>query len=167
MSKRYRTFRICCGIVGIGLLAAMWLFSSQTGEESGKLSNSIAHFFMRLFSIEDNPKNLNMVDHIVRKTAHFSLFCLLGLSLGFAFAVPEKPVRAFWAFPVALLSAIADEYHQSFVASRSAIWQDSLLDGCGALTGTVIAFLILLIVRKRVRTLSAPSGHLSQRERQE
>ena len=164
MSKRYKWFRIGAGIAAVCLLGAMWLFSSQNGQESGRLSNAVAHFFMRLFGIEDNAKNLNMVDHIVRKTAHFSLFCLLGLSLSFALSVPEKPVRAFWAFPIALLSAVADEYHQSFVTSRSAIWQDSLLDGCGALTGTVIAFLVLLLIRKRA--LSAPSGHLSQRERQ-
>ena len=93
MNKRYQWIRIASGIVAVCLLGAMWLFSSQTGQESGHLSNAIAHFFLRLFGIEDNAKNLNMVDHIVRKTAHFSLFCLLGLSLGFAFAVPEKPVR--------------------------------------------------------------------------
>ena len=149
MSKGYKRFRIVCGAIALALLIAMWFFSSQTGEESGRLSNAIARFLMRLIHMEESKSNLARVGHIVRKAAHFNLFALLGAALGFAFAPPSKPARAFWAMPLALLSATADEFHQTFVAARAGMWQDSLLDSCGALTGVTAAFVILLLAKRR------------------
>ena len=143
MSKRYKVFRICCFVVAIALLGAMWFFSSQNAAESAELSGSVTRFIMRLFGIEDNSTNLLRIQHVVRKTAHFCLFALLGLSLGFAIAPPQRPVNAFWALPVAGASAIADEVHQTHVTGRGGMWQDALLDSCGALVGILAAFIIL------------------------
>ena len=130
----------------------MWFFSSQNGEESGKLSGSIARFILRLIRIEESSNNLARAGHIVRKAAHFSLFALLGLSLGFAITPFNKPIHAFWGLSIAIISAILDEYHQTFVANRAGMWQDSLLDTCGAITGAAAAFVILLLINKHRKT---------------
>ena len=149
MSKRYKVFRICCFAVAIALLGTMWFFSSQNAAESAELSGSVTRFIMRLFGIEDNSTNLLRMQHVVRKTAHFCLFALLGLSLGFAIAPPQRPVNAFWALPVAGVSAIADEVHQTHVTGRGGMWQDALLDSCGALVGILATFVILRIIARR------------------
>ena len=150
MSKRYKGFRICCFVIAVALLGAMWFFSSQDAGESAKLSGGVTRFLMRLFGIDDNPANMLKMEHIVRKTAHFCLFALLGLSLGFAIAPPKRPVYVFWALPVAVVSAIADELHQTHVMGRGGMWQDSLLDSCGALTGILAAFVLLRVIARRM-----------------
>ena len=157
MSKRYKIFRICCFVLAIALLGAMWFFSSQNAGESAELSGSVTRFLMRLFGVEDNSANLLRMEHIVRKTAHFCLFALLGLSLGIAFAPPQRPVYAFCALPVAVVSAIADEVHQTHVTGRGGMWQDALLDSCGALTGILVAYIILRIMTRRMARKQ--SGH--------
>ncbi len=149
--KKEKTFRLCCGILAFALLASIWFFSSQTGEESGRLSDEITRFLMQLLGMEESRERFAKMSHIVRKAAHFNLFALLGLSLSFAFAPSRKPWRAFWAFPVAVLSAAADELHQTYVFARAGMWQDSLLDSCGALAGMTAAFLILLLTGRRRR----------------
>ena len=150
MSKRYKVFRICCFVVAIALLGAMWFFSSQNAAESAELSGSVTRFIMRLFGIEDNSTNLLRMQHVVRKTAHFCLFALLGLSLGFALAPLSRPIYVFLALPVAVVSAIADEVHQTHVTGRGGMWQDALLDSCGALVGILTAFVILHIIVRRI-----------------
>ncbi len=136
-------------MIAAALLAAMWFFSSQNAGESAKLSGSVTRFLMRLFGVEDNSANLLRAEHIVRKTAHFCLFAFLGLSLGFALAPPQRPGYAFCALPVAIASAVADEVHQTHVTGRGGMWQDALLDSCGALTGILAAFAILRLMAAR------------------
>ena len=149
MNKRYMVFRISCFVIAVALLVAMWFFSSQNGEESSRLSGSVTGFLLRLFGIEASEDNLARAGYIVRKAAHFGLFILLGLSLGFAFAPYQKPFYAFLALPVTVISAIADEFHQTFIAGRAGMWQDTLIDAGGSITGILMAFAILLIVAKR------------------
>ena len=149
MNRRYTLFRICCGIAGLVLIGAMWFFSSQTGEESGQLSGQIARFVLHLMHVELSSANLTKAGFIIRKAAHFFLFFLIGLTFGFAFATPDKPLHSCLAVIVAAISAVTDEVHQTYVAQRAGMWQDSLLDMCGAVTGILLAYLILRLVRKR------------------
>lgn len=53
---------------------------------------------------------------------------------------------AFVSLVIAAVYAASDEWHQSFVADRSAEWSDVLLDSCGALTGIVIVWIICGII---------------------
>ena len=146
-----KPFRIGAGVFAVLLLGLLWYFSSQTGEESGKLSTAIARFIIRFLGLEESRITLSKVGHIVRKTAHFGLFALIGLSFGFALAPADKPARAYWALPIVILYAVADELHQHFVAGRAAMWQDSLLDSCGAFTGITIVFVLLKVCRHTER----------------
>ncbi len=56
---------------------------------------------------------------------------LLSLAFWFAFRLDENNWR--WAFLLALLYAVSDEFHQSFVPGRHPSWVDALvIDGSGA-----------------------------------
>ncbi|MFS8085037.1 MAG: VanZ family protein [Acidobacteriota bacterium] len=93
---------------------------------------------------------LRVLHFIARKAGHFSEYAVLALLAARAFRTsPRELLRARW-FWASLLLAIAysltDEFHQSFVPSRTASIYDSMIDSLGALTA-----LALLALRKKVR----------------
>ena len=84
----------------------------------------------------------------VRKTAHFFMFCGLGIlvlcTLRSYYGKPHIRVYASaWLF--CIFCAVCDEFHQLFVPGRGAQLSDVCLDSAGALTGVAIAFLVLLL----------------------
>ena len=87
-------------------------------------------------------ERLALVHLIIRKAAHFSEYAVLGVFAGRAFVTSSHMLlRKFW-FKWALLLIVAyallDEYHQSFVPSRSASLYDSLIDTAGGMTALMI-----------------------------
>ena len=86
--------------------------------------------------------SLGVVHGITRKAGHFSEYAVLGLLAARAFkSSSNRGLRGHW-FSWSLLLVIAyaflDEFHQSFVPSRTASVYDSLIDISGGLT--VLAF---------------------------
>ncbi len=84
----------------------------------------------------------------VRKTAHFFMFCGLGIlvlcTIRSYYGRPHIRVYASaWLF--CIFCAVCDEFHQLFVPGRGAQLSDVCLDSVGALTGVAIAFLVLLL----------------------
>ena len=85
---------------------------------------------------------------VVRKTAHFFMFCGLGFlvlcTIRSYYGRPHIRVYASaWLF--CIFCAVCDEFHQLFVPGRGAQLSDVCLDSAGALTGVAIAFLVLLL----------------------
>jgi VanZ family protein len=79
----------------------------------------------------------------VRKSAHVFEYAILALLLFRALNGVVSRGRRVWVFVVGawvlcILVAISDEFHQSFVPSRTASVRDVFLDSGGALLGTVI-----------------------------
>ena len=83
-----------------------------------------------------------LTHHLVRKTAHFAIFAVLGLLL----------TGAFWNLPqfslykplgCALLAAFFDETIQLFVEGRSGQISDVWLDFSGALCGALFLWLTM------------------------
>ena len=100
---------------------------------------------------------LAFIHFIVRKTGHFTEYAILALFAARAFSTSSREMlrnRWFW---VSLLFVVAyslsDEFHQSFVPSRTASIYDSLIDSVGGLTA-----LVLLAIRQRVRAGSGATG---------
>ena len=84
----------------------------------------------------------------VRKTAHFFMFCGLGIlvlcTIRSYYGRPHIRVYASaWLF--CIFCAVCDEFHQLFVPGRGAQLSDVCLDSAGALTGVAIAFLVLVL----------------------
>ena len=144
--------------------AMIFVFSAQEGEVSSKLSDWVADRIIEAVDADYAPMDgaeapgvVDFVRRLVRKTAHFAEFALLGFLLRFqagAYGL-VRPTR--WCWLAGALYACTDEIHQLFIADRAGMWQDVLLDACGVLAGITFAYAVLVAVR-RVRARLARTG---------
>lgn len=83
-----------------------------------------------------------MVHLIARKLAHLTEYAILGFLAARAFRTsPRKAISSRWFLISAMLVvtfALVDEYHQSFVATRTASIFDSLIDIAGGLAALIL-----------------------------
>jgi VanZ family protein len=80
------------------------------------------------------------VDFIIKKGGHATGYALLALA--YYFALPPRlssGYRIVTALIMALLFALSDEYHQSFVEGRTSSLRDVLIDGGGAAFALALA----------------------------
>lgn len=90
-------------------------------------------------------------NHVLRKLGHVIGYAILSWLLFRAWrATLPSRVGRLWAFPWARLAfwmtaavASMDEFHQSFIPSRTGRWQDVVLDSAAALGMQILLFLIL------------------------
>jgi VanZ family protein len=87
-----------------------------------------------------SPETLLAVHDVVRKLAHPAEYAVLAWLAARAFARPERPARATWAFAIllCLVWATLDELHQATLASRTGAASDVLLDAGGAVAGLLL-----------------------------
>ena len=126
-------------IVWMGFI---WVGSSGNFSASNT-SRFIGPLFLWLFP-DASPETLTIVHGIVRKLAHFTGYFVLGLLAARAFrGSPRRAVRSRWLLiSITLIAtyALVDEYHQSFVPSRTASIFDSFIDMAGGLTALIIVW---------------------------
>jgi hypothetical protein len=94
-----------------------------------------------LFSAGHTAEWLGGFNFPVRKAAHLSEYFLLGVLLFRALRGDAPGFRARWAVMAVVLAACvaaADEWHQSFVPSRTASAWDVLLDSVGAAIAQIV-----------------------------
>ena len=129
----------------------LWLafisFASSGSFSAGNTSRIIGPLILWLFP-NTTPETLAVIHFITRKLAHFTEYAILGFLAARAFRTSPRPaISSRWFLISATLIvtyALVDEYHQSFVPSRTASIFDSLIDMAGGLTA-------LIIVRKRLK----------------
>lgn len=123
------------------IVAVIYRFSAQSGEDSHEVSRFLARKVYALL-IKVNPDiTLSMVDFILRKTAHFTLYFILGCAMcGVSDAKNVKTLII--DLILCMVFAASDEFHQVFSFGRTARVADIFLDSCGAGTGIYIAFLL-------------------------
>ena len=81
-------------------------------------------------------------DLIVKKGAHMLGYALLALSFWYAQGFDRR--RWWLALLLAVLYAVSDEFHQSFVPGRHPSWVDALvIDGSGAALGLFAGWLLV------------------------
>lgn len=89
-----------------------------------------------------------MVHFITRKLAHFTEYAILGFLAARAFRTSSRPaIQSRWfliSLTLVVTYALLDEYHQSFVPTRTGSVFDSLIDIAGGLTA-------LVVIRRRKR----------------
>ena len=125
-------------------LAFIWGNSLLPGEVSAAFSDWVKEVLAALFPGDSlNRKGSDLL----RKIAHFSEFCTLGMCLCWLTSMRKrKPLSAFWA---GFLAACADETIQLFVPGRGPSVRDVLIDSGGVLTGiTLLCFGHFLFNRK-------------------
>jgi VanZ family protein len=96
--------------------------------------------FLRWFAPDISDATVASIQLVVRKCAHLSEYAILAALLFRAFCQNQPRVgRAFLvSFFIAAVSAALDEFHQSFVASRTGSPWDVMTDCLGALAGLLI-----------------------------
>ena len=146
----------------IAVMAMIYGFSAQTGEQSGAMSGKLTTWVINLFvpdfdnMTEENQESLRYtVGFLIRKTAHFLEYALLGFSLMLHIAQIEKKIVVrlpwLWAWVIGTLYAAGDEFHQSFVAGRGPSVRDVMIDSSGVIAGVL---LIMWILRRRKQRLA-------------
>jgi VanZ family protein len=125
----------------------VWLafifFASSDSFNAGNTSRIIGPLVLWLFP-NTTPETLATIHLIVRKLAHFSEYAILGVLAARAFRASPR-----WFLISAVLVvvyALLDEYHQSFVPSRTASVFDSFIDMAGGMSA------LIFISRKRTKT---------------
>ncbi|MCU1266040.1 MAG: putative rane protein [Acidobacteria bacterium] len=127
------------------------IFFASTGEFSASNTNALIQPLLRWLFPHITDERIATFHFLLRKCGHFSEYAVMGLLAAHAFiASSHTKLRSHW-FVVALLLicvyALSDEYHQSFVASRTASIYDSLIDTAGGTT----ALILVALWRRRSR----------------
>ena len=85
--------------------------------------------------------NFGLLDTLVKKGAHMLGYALLALTYWYGMRFDRR--RWAWALILAILYALTDEFHQSFVPGRHPSWVDVLVfDGSGAAIGLALGTLL-------------------------
>lgn len=135
----------------------IFAFSAQPDTVSSQQSG----FFTRILeeavvyisgSVNDGKTLYAQLDHLVRKSAHFMVYFILGALTQRAYwhsAKQKHPLRTLiLALVTCALYAVSDEIHQYFVPGRAMMLSDMLLDSVGALCGAGAATFFLNVGRK-------------------
>ena len=147
--------------LSIFLMILIFFFSSQSGENSSELSIKATRLIAQTIVLEFDTMHVQrqntIVDELhgfVRKSAHFSIYTLLGLNVFFTafFVVKCLKNQIIIAMSVCTAYACLDEFHQLFREGREASIKDVLIDvcgvGCGITTGVIVISIVFYIKSK-------------------
>lgn len=119
---------------------ALWMgliFWLSSDPDSGANSSRLLGPLIRLLAPGLPAEQVELVVFVCRKAAHFVAFGVLAWLLWRALERPGDAgrwrwSRAGWALALAVLYAVSDEWHQSWVPPRRASAWDVALDAAGA-----------------------------------
>ena len=126
----------------------IFILSNQQANDSTKLSdgvieNTIGNIY-KLTHKNTNEEKLKEIKikytHITRKTAHFTIYMILGLLVGLLLKEYNIDTKKaiLYGILICMCYAISDEIHQIFVSGRSGEIRDVLIDTCGSMVGLLI-----------------------------
>lgn len=134
-----RSVVVISWIVTLLWMLAIFSLSAQPRVQSNNLSTSITEKIIEVVEIvvpsgELNIENLN---HVMRKNAHFFAYLVLGILAVNAIKVSgvSKPKSYALAIGICFIYAISDEVHQLFVPGRGGQLSDVVLDTIGGAVG--------------------------------
>ncbi|GAC1398285.1 MAG: VanZ family protein [Pyrinomonadaceae bacterium] len=121
---------------------AVWLcfiFFASTDTFSATHTSRVLKPLLLYFFPHISETRIAFIHHLIRKGAHFSEYAVLAVLAARTFVSSSRILlRRYWfvaAFALVAVYALFDEYHQSFIPTRTASIYDSLID----MTGGVIA----------------------------
>jgi len=160
-TKIYRYIFISLMIAWMGLIFFM---SSRNAEKSTHDSNSVIMMIGRIFHSDfeewDDVKVTEYLDSlslVIRKTAHACEYAVLCFLAAHVFIPGTKNQllcrfkKIFTGFAVAVMYAITDEIHQSFVPGRACTIVDVGIDSLGAFAMVLLMSLVLIIKTTQIR----------------
>lgn len=120
------------------------IFTASTDHFSAEQTSKIIEPFLRWLLPHGSQALIGYLHFLIRKGAHLTEYAILAVLLARAVERSEES-RARWknvaiALIIAVVYASGDEFHQTFVPSRTASVHDVLIDSCGALIGLLISW---------------------------
>ena len=148
MKSKKIAVTLVSGLLLVLLYGVIFSFSAQNGEASTKISMGVSDSLVGVLDFlsfgkmdTDTVTELVLViEHPIRKTAHFLEYALMGILLYSMLYYPIENAKVrFWiSISWLIISAAADELHQYFVPGRWCSVKDVLLDTCGGLVGILL-----------------------------
>ena len=142
------------------MLYLILYMSSQEGAASTtmsyQVSKTIVLAYNKIFSKGLSNEMLNeliyQIHPFIRKTAHFTEFFALAITVAFPLYVYK--IRGIFLIILGELFCVGvaflDEYSQSFVLGRNPSYRDVMIDSAGAFCGILVAWIMCYIGRKTV-----------------
>ena len=113
---------------------------------------------LRFLAPKISSQEINLIHGLIRKAAHLIEYFILGLLLVRAFrgdfTESWKWRWSFFAVMVLILWATTDEFHQSFVTTRTASTLDVCIDAAGGMLAQLVCALWHRYRRKEFRRRS-------------
>ena len=137
------------------VLIAIESTDTFSAEHTSRFLYPILHFLLGL-----DERGFQVWHLYIRKGGHFVGYFTLSFFLFRAWrATLHLPWAPRWAlrwaaiaFFMSAMVASLDEWHQTFLPSRTGAFHDVVLDSCAALTAQVVIFLFLSWKPRRMRT---------------
>ena len=134
----------------------LFISIASTGEFSASNTSVILRPILLWFFPNLSEARLATMHFLTRKAGHFTEYAILAFLAGRAFITSSRSLLQRYWFQLSLLFvaiyALLDEFHQSFVPSRTASIYDSAIDVAGGLT-------VLLILKFWRRSSGQGEGH--------
>lgn len=151
--------------------AIIFSFSSEEATTSSKTSGKVAGIIIDIFAdgknMPEKVKNekIESIQNIIRKTAHFSIYMLLGMLVMACMQTYNCKNLIKFSISVlfSFLYASSDEFHQTFVAGRSGEFRDVCIDTLGATTGICIVLVTFFIIRKVRKNIKSKKNALEKK----
>ena len=153
-----KAFRITAALFLVLWMILIFTFSSQNAQVSSETSGSVVQKLCEVFypdfkavPAEEQTDIISSFQFIARKSAHFSIYTVLGILSALTF-ISYKGIRFYLRFAISaavcLLYAVSDEIHQYFVPGRSCELRDVCIDFSGAVIGVIAAALCARFIKR-------------------
>lgn len=116
----------------------IFIMSSFNAEDSANQSNFIVNIIANILNIN----NIELLNLIIRKLAHFTEYLILGVLVINMFTKNNAKKYYLLSILLCIIYAISDEIHQLFVPGRACQIKDILIDSIGSITGIYLYKLI-------------------------
>ena len=129
--KKYINYKL---LIVITIMIIIFIFSHDSGSISTIKSNILVDGFYNIFNFNINRR---LVTKLIRKSAHISLYALLGFSVSNYLIDFNKKIYINSILFI-LIYSISDEVHQLFIPNRSGSIIDILIDLIGGIIGIIL-----------------------------
>jgi VanZ family protein len=140
-----RKWSILAAILWMALIFCFTQLPYFTGAKTSEaIQKVVAKEHTAIHTPSADHEEINVLNLIVRKATHVTVFGILALLLYKSLAIYRYSYLFSWV--LTFLYAVTDEYHQSFMQGRVSAFRDVLFDSLGAM---LVLSLIISFRRKK------------------
>lgn len=146
--KNKKVKRIVLYTLLVLVLTTIFIFSGEPGKKSESTSDAFTSTIIDKVSsitnkdIKETKKKdiIESTRFIVRKTAHFSIYFILGIIIYLLLSTYNINKVVLISIIICFIFGSLDEIHQIFIPGRTARFYDCIIDTLGSSTGILILY---------------------------